>query len=238
MAIFTSFRRRSGEQPVRLPQLYLCLTCQFQFLTDAHRYRLLFHLDLSNRRIPPLEPIRKATRTGTELLKNICQALSVTTNYRVVVGSIPDELFDQHRTSLTASSEPARNVLERLFQEMKTPLSWQPFYDPSAQWYGLNIDEVTRAGNSVATHHESRNLPFSKQAGTTVAVVLENKTLRDYSLRFGSGMQEAALPVAEKGRELLKRGGVVYSCAPPGYNENPLAVPIPCIWGRNQGQRL
>jgi len=84
-------------------------------------------------------------RTGLDLLREICRSLSLAPDYHVIVGIIPLKLFIDHTTTINASNETARSVIDRLFEEMNVPLSWQLFYDPGPHWYALNIHHVTPA---------------------------------------------------------------------------------------------
>lgn len=85
------------------------------------------------------------SRTGFDLVSEICRSLSLATGQSVVVGNVPSSLLANHPTTITASREPARAVLSRLLQEFDVPLSWQLFYDPGLRLYVLNIHAVTPA---------------------------------------------------------------------------------------------
>jgi hypothetical protein len=85
------------------------------------------------------------SRTGVDLVSEICRSLSLATGQTVVVGNVPSSLLANHPTTITASNEPARAVLSRLLQEFDIPLSWQLFYDPGFRLYVLNIHSVTPA---------------------------------------------------------------------------------------------
>jgi hypothetical protein len=87
--------------------------------------------------------ISPKSRTGVDLVSEICRSLSLATGQTVVVGNVPSSLLANHPTTITASSEPARAVLSRLLQEFDIPLSWQLLYDPGLRLYVLNIHAVT-----------------------------------------------------------------------------------------------
>lgn len=82
------------------------------------------------------------SRTGVDLVGEICRSLSQAAGQSVVIGNVPSSLLANHPTTITASSEPARAVLSRLLQEFDIPLSWQLFYDPGLRLYVLNIHSV------------------------------------------------------------------------------------------------
>jgi hypothetical protein len=84
-------------------------------------------------------------RTGADLVDEICRTLSAATSQTVIVGTISTKTLGQHTTTVTASSAPARSVLDRLLQELDVPLSWRLLYDPSLRWYVLNVHPVTPA---------------------------------------------------------------------------------------------
>lgn len=80
---------------------------------------------------------------GIELLRSIVGAVGEATGEQVVVGTIPLTLFGNYRGTLVARSEPARNVLLRLFAEVTKGttgrLSWRLLYGPDVKYYALNI---------------------------------------------------------------------------------------------------
>jgi hypothetical protein len=84
-------------------------------------------------------------RTGADLVEEICHSLSLAAGQTVVTGTTPLSLLATRKTAVTASSEPARSVLDRLFKEIDIALSWQLFYDPGLRWYVLNIHAVRAA---------------------------------------------------------------------------------------------
>jgi hypothetical protein len=59
-----------------------------------------------------------------------------------VPGAAPYNLLARRQTSLSVSDVAARSVLDQLFAEIQAPLSWQLFYDPTLNWYILNIHLV------------------------------------------------------------------------------------------------
>lgn len=86
--------------------------------------------------------VESKERTAAELIDEICRSLSLMTKSTVVVGTVPAKLLMAHPTTLNASQESARSILDRLFDEIDVPLSWQLFYDPTLKWYVLNIHTV------------------------------------------------------------------------------------------------
>ena len=86
-------------------------------------------------------------RTSFELLEAICDELSAITKGTVVVGTTPVNLLASKMSSIGASKEPARAVLERLVLAQDKALSWQLFYDPGLKWYVLNLHVVADAGH-------------------------------------------------------------------------------------------
>ncbi len=90
-------------------------------------------------------------RTGMQLLDAICVSVSQATETRVVVGTIPLNLFVKRRTQRGAANQKARDVLDTMLEDIKsgTNLSWQLFYDPGMKMYALNIHQV-RLSNAVS----------------------------------------------------------------------------------------
>jgi hypothetical protein len=90
-------------------------------------------------------------RTGMQLLDAICVSVSQATETRVVVGTIPLNLFVKRRTQRGAASQKARDVLATMLEDIKsgTNLSWQLFYDPGMKMYVLNIHQV-RSSNAIS----------------------------------------------------------------------------------------
>jgi hypothetical protein len=84
-------------------------------------------------------------KNGAGVVAEICQSLSLTTGQTVIIGTIPTSLLGTHTTAITATNEPARSVLDRLFKEMNVPLSWQLYYGPDWRSYALNIHMVVPA---------------------------------------------------------------------------------------------
>jgi len=79
-------------------------------------------------------------RTALQLLEQICQAISIDTKNKVVVGTNPSNLLMQARTSIGATNKTARSLLETLILQIGAPLSWELFYDAGLKWYVLNFD--------------------------------------------------------------------------------------------------
>ncbi|HEY0557619.1 MAG TPA: hypothetical protein VGG20_25415 [Thermoanaerobaculia bacterium] len=85
------------------------------------------------------------SRTSMDLVKEICESLSLVTGQTVILGTIPSSLLASHTTRITTSGEAARSILSRSLQEFNIPLSWQLFYDPGSHVHVLNIHVVTLA---------------------------------------------------------------------------------------------
>lgn len=98
-------------------------------------------------------------RTAADLLTEICDELSNAPlsvgKPTVVVGTVPYSLLASHETSIGATDTSARAVLDRLLGEIDVPLSWQFFYDPTLNWYVLNIHRATwnPQPSSETVHH-------------------------------------------------------------------------------------
>jgi hypothetical protein len=102
--------------------------------------------------LEPATPILSRTitvapmpRTAFALIDAICARLAADSKATVVVGTSPVNFLMSKKTSIGASNETARAVLDRLIAETGTPLSWQLFYDPGLKWYVLNIHIVRSA---------------------------------------------------------------------------------------------
>jgi len=81
-------------------------------------------------------------RSANKLVSDLCEALSRASGQTVVPGVAPYNLLASRQTSLSVSDVTARSVLDQLFAEIQAPLSWQLFYDPTLNWYVLNIHLV------------------------------------------------------------------------------------------------
>jgi hypothetical protein len=86
-----------------------------------------------------------------QVVDYICQEISAVTNRSVESGMSPMNLLSQTVVTLAANSEPARDVLLRVFASLhykglmasKIPqLSWQLFYAPDVKMYVLSIHVV------------------------------------------------------------------------------------------------
>jgi hypothetical protein len=89
-------------------------------------------------------------RDGIQMLEAITDAVSEATQARVVVGTIPTNLFAHHRGNLKAENETARTVLMRALNDVAggAHLTWFLFYGPGEPWYVLNIRGVARKSQS------------------------------------------------------------------------------------------
>lgn len=82
-------------------------------------------------------------RTGLQTLEALCAAVSKATGQRVVVGTIPDRLFDQYKDRKERKLK-ARDALVQLLEEARNGarLSWRLLYDPGLKIYALNIRPI------------------------------------------------------------------------------------------------
>jgi hypothetical protein len=78
-------------------------------------------------------------RRGFETLDLICTAIGKAIKKEVIVGTVPLNLFLNHRSQLGAAKKQAREVLMRAIQDINSTLSWQLLYDPGEESYALNI---------------------------------------------------------------------------------------------------
>ena len=87
-------------------------------------------------------PLRE--RSGLQMLDAICEAISKGKNMRVVVATVPTNLFLQNHTTLAYSNERARDVLIKFLQNVDQSghLSWRLLYEPGTKTYALNIHRV------------------------------------------------------------------------------------------------
>lgn len=81
-------------------------------------------------------------RSGLQTLEAICAAVRQATQTPVVVGTIPLNLFLQHRDQQGAASEKARDVLLNTLKRTGMNLSWRLLYGPGTKMYVLNIRQV------------------------------------------------------------------------------------------------
>jgi hypothetical protein len=83
-------------------------------------------------------------RTGLQTLEAVCAAISRTVHVRVVVGTVPVELFLRHKDQQRLTGRNARQLLVQLLQSVSNGahLSWQLLYGPDVKMYALNIQVV------------------------------------------------------------------------------------------------
>jgi len=83
-------------------------------------------------------------RTVLQSLELLCDAISRSTGVKVVLGTIPDNLFYHSRSRVGAKRETARDFLVRLLATANTTvhLSWRLLYGPGTRYYALNIHGV------------------------------------------------------------------------------------------------
>jgi len=81
-------------------------------------------------------------RSVFETLGTITSALSSAAQMRIVIGAIPLNLFVRHRTTQSASSELARDVLIRTLDSTNRKFSWRLLHDPGVNMFALNVRSV------------------------------------------------------------------------------------------------
>jgi len=86
--------------------------------------------------------ISAQNKNGAEILEMICDKLTEMTQKRVVVGTIPVEIFMGIKISYDFVKQSARKCLTTLLNDLGNNLSWQIFNDPKLQWYVVNIHYV------------------------------------------------------------------------------------------------
>lgn len=91
--------------------------------------------------VPITLPAQK--RNGLELLEAFCSAVSQASGTRVVVATVPMNLFYRYQTGSGAKEQMARDFLTHEFDRMNNvKLSWRLLYDPVSKTYFLNIHTV------------------------------------------------------------------------------------------------
>lgn len=86
--------------------------------------------------------------TGVEMAAAIAGAVSAKIKGRVDFGIAPWSLLANHHGTLEAVDEPARDVLERVLDDVSPGFTWRLLYDPSGRAYFFNITRVqNRAAN-------------------------------------------------------------------------------------------
>jgi hypothetical protein len=81
-------------------------------------------------------------RSVLETLEAITGAISSATQLKVAIGAIPLNFFVRHRTTQSASSEPAREALIRTLESTNRKFSWRLLYDPGMKMFALNVRSV------------------------------------------------------------------------------------------------
>lgn len=76
---------------------------------------------------------------GLKVLNQICEELSSLSGHVVGLGVSPPSVLASTEMDFSASGEKARSALVRLFSMLEASLVWQLDYDPSTDWYFLNI---------------------------------------------------------------------------------------------------
>jgi hypothetical protein len=83
-------------------------------------------------------------RSALELIAAICEKVSLVYRRTVVVGTAPINLLMAHNTQVGVANQKARVVLDKLFQEIGEPLSYQLFCDARLRECALNTHLVKR----------------------------------------------------------------------------------------------
>jgi hypothetical protein len=86
--------------------------------------------------------LRAHKRNGLELLEAFCTAVSQASGTRVVMATVPLNLFNRYETQSGAKDQKAREFLSNELDRIKVKLSWQLLYDPVTKSYFLNIHVV------------------------------------------------------------------------------------------------
>jgi hypothetical protein len=81
-------------------------------------------------------------RSVFETLETVTRSLSSASQMRIVIGTIPLNLFVRLRTTQSASSEPAREALIRTLESTNRKFSWRLLYDPGMKMFALNVRSV------------------------------------------------------------------------------------------------
>jgi hypothetical protein len=88
--------------------------------------------------------IAPGRRTAFDLIDAIVRDISSRSKTEVALGIVPMNALIGHQTTVAGSNETARAMLDRLFDEMDAPLSWQLFYDPGGKSYFFNVHLVAQ----------------------------------------------------------------------------------------------
>jgi hypothetical protein len=84
-------------------------------------------------------------RTAADALDIILEALSSAAGKRVILMSLPNNVFRNTQVSLQAHAVPARQALQQLFHEIRRPLEYDLGFDPDhSSVYILNLSVATR----------------------------------------------------------------------------------------------
>lgn len=81
-------------------------------------------------------------RNGFQLLDAFCSAVTQASGTRVVLSTIPTNLFARYKTESGAKDQEARDFLAHELDLISANLSWQLFYDPTSKSYFLNIHQI------------------------------------------------------------------------------------------------
>lgn len=85
-------------------------------------------------------------RSATEALDTILQALSSASGRRVILMSLPNNLFKDTQVTLGGHNVTARELLLELFHEIQRPLQYDLGFDPDhSSVYILNVSMATKA---------------------------------------------------------------------------------------------
>jgi hypothetical protein len=84
-------------------------------------------------------------RTAEAAVSAILQAVANGTNSKLVIGTVPTNLFLQAKVTVGGDNVEARSLLRQTLDATGRPLHWQLLYDPTTGKYFLNIAIATRS---------------------------------------------------------------------------------------------
>lgn len=79
------------------------------------------------------------TRSVAQTITLITRELSEATGIRVLMGTMPINLFFQSQVAIGGENVPARSLLQQALAGTKRQLHWVLYYDPDRPSYGLNV---------------------------------------------------------------------------------------------------
>lgn len=90
--------------------------------------------------------LRQEVQNGLQFMEVIASAVSVATDEKVYLGTVPTNALIQHGRAPGIREGKARNLLLGLFQEMGLPLSWHLLNNPGTYEFYLNVHQRTGCG--------------------------------------------------------------------------------------------